>query len=77
MEGVKAAILDFNHDDDIEVFLNGARLMKASGRTRALESQEISLDVFKEKAVKGENVIAVHVVRKGDKPCFDAALTIY
>lgn len=77
VQDIKAVTLDLNHDDDIEIFVNGKRLMRASGRTRMLETHEFDLEGFKSAAKDGENVIAVHVLRKGDRPCFDMSLATY
>ena len=55
--------LKLQHDDDVEVFLNGEILYSAKGSTRKFIFIPIK-DEVKNKIKKSENIIAVHVTNK-------------
>ena len=65
--------LKLQHDDDVEVFLNGEILYSAKGSTRKFIFIPIK-DEVKIKIKKGENILAVHVTNKKGGSWLDAGI---
>jgi len=80
--GIKELFLKLNHDDNIEVFLNGSKVYKKAGWTNSFQYLPISKNALK----AGRNVIAIHLANTAggrfldfglvDKSDADAAQTL-
>ncbi|GGG99266.1 glutaminase family protein [Mucilaginibacter phyllosphaerae] len=66
-------ILKLHHDDDAEVYLNGAKINVSPGANGDLLPADIKGDL-KEKLKDGENVLAMHCVNTGGGAWLDAGL---
>ena len=76
LDNVKSVLFDSFHDEDIEVYVNGRLVTSAGGYTRSYEPLPIKLKTFLAAAVKGDNVIAVHVRQTQGGQYFDASLLV-
>lgn len=69
----KSPLLKLQHDDDVQVYLNGALVYEAgccAGKYLLLPMS----DLIKSKLIKGENIFAIHVVNTGGGALLDAGI---
>lgn len=64
--------LRVEHDDDVEVYLNGVNIYSSGGATHDLKT--IPIKDFKNIIKSGENVLALHCVNTGGDSWLDAGL---
>lgn len=72
---IRDLVLDMHHDEDVEVFINGAVAAKLSGYTTGYEPvllREKALQAMKQ----GPNVIAIHCVQTVGGQYIDAGLSV-
>ena len=62
--------LRIHHDEDVDVYLNGQRVLQRRGFTTAYETEEIPASSLK----TGRNVIAIHCRQTGGGQYIDAGL---
>lgn len=65
--------LRFHHNDDAEVFINGARIVELKGRTKWYKEIEFPKEA-REALVKGENVLAVTCRNLGGPQYIDVGI---
>ncbi|MCW3090948.1 MAG: glutaminase [Ferruginibacter sp.] len=65
--------LKLRHDDDVEVYLNGAELYKTKGWTGKFIYLPIR-DAVKSKLIKGKNILAIHVANTAGGAWLDAGI---
>ena len=75
-EGFAQVVFDTFNDEDIEVYVNGAKVLTVTGYNRGYEPKPVKLAAFRAAAKKGENTIAVHVRQTQGGQYFDAALLV-
>ncbi|MBA4849618.1 glutaminase family protein [Emticicia sp. BO119] len=69
----QALYLKLNHDDDVEVYLNGEVVYKVKGWTNKYIYVPIS-DIAKSKLKTGENLLAIHVINNVGGAILDAGI---
>ena len=62
--------LRIHHDEDVDVYLNGQRVLQRRGYTTAYETEEIASSALQ----PGRNVIAIHCRQTGGGQYIDAGL---
>ncbi len=67
-------VLKLQHDDNVEVYLNGEQVYKADGHTNKFLYLPIS-NAVKSKMKRGKNVLAVHVVNMRGGAWLDAGIS--
>ncbi len=70
---VNKLLLKLSHDDDVEVYLNGAPVYSNKGWTNKYVYIPFT-DAAKSKLTKGENVLAIHVVNNAGGAMLDAGI---
>ena len=71
----KKVFLEYSHDDDVEIYINGIEVVRINDRCQdnaSLELPETVLKAFK----KGKNVIAAHCRNKGGDAYLDFGLSV-
>ncbi|MEO5681645.1 MAG: DUF4965 domain-containing protein [Chitinophagaceae bacterium] len=71
--GFKKIFLKLQHDDNVEVYLNGESIYKAKGWTGKFIYIAIS-DAVKQKIKKGKNILAIHVANTAGGAKLDAGI---
>jgi len=66
-------VLNLHHDDNVEVYLNGTEIYRNIGWTSDFKLIPLS-DTFKNKLVKGKNVLAIHCANTAGGSCLDVGL---
>ncbi len=70
---INRLLLKLYHDDNVEVYLNGEKIYSKTGWSRDFELLPVE-DKFKDKLVKGENVLAIHCTNTAGGAWLDAGL---
>lgn len=66
-------ILKVQHDDDVEVYLNGEKVYTSPGASNGFKFVPLK-DKFKDKLVKGKNLLALHCTNTGGDAWLDVGL---
>ena len=76
LDGITSVQLDMFHDEDVEVYVNGALVLTAPEYSNNYMRFPIRRAEFLKVAKTGDNVIAVHVKQTQGGQYFDAALLV-
>jgi hypothetical protein len=71
----KKIFLEYSHDDEVEIYINGIEIVSVNDRCQENALQELSEDVLSS-LQKGKNVIAAHCRNIGGEAYFDAGLNM-
>jgi len=71
----KKVLLEYSHDDDVEIYINGIEAVRVNDRCQDNALLELPEDILKSLR-KGENVIAAHCKNKGGEAYLDFGLSI-
>lgn len=66
-------LLKIDHDDDVEVFLNGVEIFSEKGATGKFKFIPLN-EKFKKNLKKGKNVLAIHCLNTGGAAFIDAGI---
>jgi hypothetical protein len=64
------------HDEDVEIYLNGTRILEEKGENTDWEPFSVSVEMFMSAVKEGDNVLAVKVHDGAAPRCFDCGLTV-
>ena len=73
---VTRVVFDMIHDENVEIYLNGTRILEESGSNDRWEPFEISVETFTSAVREGDNVLAVKVHDGAAPRYFDCGLTV-
>jgi len=69
----KKIFLEYSHDDDVEIYINGIEVVRISDKCQDNATQELSEEVVSS-LQKGKNIIAAHCRNKGGDAFLDFGL---
>lgn len=72
---IEQLILQLKHDDDVEVFLNGAKVYSCGPCVSGEFKGHLVADDIKAKLRKGKNLLALHCTNTGGRAVLDAGLS--
>ena len=73
---VTEVVFDMLHDEDVEIYLNGTRILEEKGANTGWEPFSVSVETFMSAVKDGDNVLAVKVHDGAAPRCFDCGLTV-
>ncbi len=73
---VTRVTFDMFHDENVEIYLNGTRILEEAGSNDRWEPFEIPVETFTSAVREGDNVLAVKVHDNGAPRYFDCGLTV-
>ena len=73
---VTRVVFDMIHDENVEIYLNGTRILEEAGSNDRWEPFEIPVETFTSAVREGDNVLAVKVHDNGAPRYFDCGLTV-
>ena len=73
---VTRVTFDMFHDENVEIYLNGTRILEAQGWNDGWGPFEVAADTFLSAVREGDNVLAVKVHDSGAPRFFDCGLTV-
>jgi len=73
---VTRVTFDMIHDENVEIYLNGTRILEEAGSNDRWEPFEIPVETFTSAVREGDNVLAVKVHDNGAPRYFDCGLTV-
>ena len=69
-------VFDMLHDGDVEIFLNGTRILEKNGESADWEPSSVPAETFLAAVKQGDNVLAVKVHDANAPRCFDCGLRV-
>ena len=69
-------VFDMLHDGDVEIFLNGTRILEKNGESADWEPSSVPAETFLAAVQQGDNVLAVKVHDANAPRCFDCGLRV-
>ena len=76
IEKVTDVVFDMLHDEDVEIYLNGRRLLEEQGANADWEPFSVPVETFLSAVKEGDNVLAVKVHDSRAPRCFDCGLRV-
>ena len=73
---VTEVVFDMLHDEDVEIYLNGTRILEEKGSNTGWEPFSVSVETFMSAVKDGDHVLAVKVHDGAAPRCFDCGLTV-
>ena len=75
-EKVTDVVFDMLHDEDVEIYLNGTRILEEKGANTGWGAFSVPVKTFMSAVKEGDNVLAVKVHDGAAPRCFDCGLTV-
>ncbi len=75
-ENVTNVVFDMLHDENVEIYLNGTRILEENGWNADWEAFSVPVETFLAVVKEGDNVLAVKVHDNGAPRCFDCGLRV-